>query len=92
MNKRDVLNKMIPADDLHWSGEEDGFTLLNLDEIDDIIRLCKSQDMEEDNILKVIRWCESVRAGQLLAKNVMSGGIRIHSFDGDQPIFVKNEN
>lgn len=91
MDKNDVLNKLIPADDLHWSTDE-GFTLLSIDQLDDIIRVGESQQMDEDDILKMVRWCESVKAGEVLYKNVISGSIRIHHFENDEPVFVKNEN
>lgn len=91
MDKNDVLNRMIPADDLHWVPDE-GFVLLSIEEIDDIIRVGRDQDMTEDDIFKMVRWCESVRAGQVLCKNVMSGGIRIHHFDNNEPVFVRNED
>lgn len=91
MDKRDVVNKLIPADDLHWIDGE-GYVMLSLEEIDDIIRVGENHEMSEDEIFKMVRWCERVRAGQLLYKNVMSGGLRIHDFDGDDPILVRNEN
>lgn len=91
MDKDDVLNKMIPADDLHWVDGE-GFTLLSVEEVKDIIQACGAQDMSEDNIFKTIRWCENIRAGQLLWKNVMSGGILIHHFENDEPVFARNED
>ena len=92
MDIGDVLNKLIPADDLHWVDGE-GFRMMSEDEVLYIIDVCKEQNMEDDDIFKTVRWCESVRAGQLLVKNVMAGGIRIHHFDeNNQPTFVKNEN
>lgn len=90
MDKKDVVNKMIPADDLHWS-DSDGYTMLSIEEVDDIIRVGDKNEMDEDDILKMVRWAESVRAGQLLYKNVMSGGLRIR-FDSDEPIFARNNN
>lgn len=91
MDKNDVLNKLIPADDLHWVDGE-GFVLLSSDEVDEIIRVGRDQDMSEDDIIKMLRWCEGVRAGMVLCKNVMSGGIRIHHFENYEPVFVRNTN
>lgn len=91
MRKHDVLNKLIPADDLHWV-PDDGFVLLSMEEMDDIIRVGRNQDMSEDDIFKMVRWCESVRAGEVLYKNVMSGNICIHHFENNEPVFVKNED
>jgi len=88
MEKKDVLNKMIPADDLHWVADE-GFVLLSLEEIEEIIQTGKAQDMSEDDIIKTVRWCESIRTGQVLWKNILAGGIRIHHFENDEPIFTK---
>lgn len=91
MNKSDIINKLIPADDLHWIDGE-GFTLLSSGEITNIIQTCYKHDMPEDDIFKTVQWCESTRANEILWKNVMSGGIRIHSFEDNNPVFVKNEN
>lgn len=90
MDKNDVINKLIPADDLHWS-DSDGFTMVSIEEVEKIIQVGYDNDMDEDEILKMLRWSENVRAGQLLYKNVMSGGLRM-SFDGDEPIFARNNN
>lgn len=91
MDKNNVLNKLIPADDLHWV-EGEGFVLLSSDEVDEIIRVGRDQEMQENDIIKMIRWYESVRAGAVLCKNVMSGGIRIHHFENNEPVFVRNNN
>ena len=95
MERTDVLNKLIPADDLHWCEEEGQYILLTMDEIDDIMKACAEQGMTTDNaddVLKIIRWCESIRAGQLLWKNFVAGGIGVYGFDEkNEPIFGKYE-
>lgn len=91
MDKKYLLNNMIPADDLHWV-DGDGFTLLRLEEIDGIIKVCQKQDMSDDDILKTVRWCESIRSGELLWKHIITENIRIHHFDNNEPVFCANEN
>jgi hypothetical protein len=67
--------------------------------MDDIIASCVAQDIKElDDIFKVIQWCGSVRIGEILWKNFLSGSVGIVGFDGQgEPKFsprkdVKNED
>lgn len=96
MEKKDVINTLIPADDLHWCEEEGQYTLLSMGEIDDILKACAEQGMTEEHmedVMKVVRWCENIRAGQLLWKNFVAGGIGIYDFDDqNEPIFGKYED
>lgn len=86
MNKKDVINNIVAADDLNWNNY-DGFTLLSLEEANDIIQACAG--MSEQDTIKAVRWYESVRAGEVLLKNVLSGSIRIHHFRDNEPVFTK---
>ena len=86
MNKQDVINKIVAADDLNWSNEE-GFTLLSMEEAHDMIQTCAG--MSEEDTIKAVRWYESIRAGEVLLKNVLAGNIRIHHFRDNEPVFTK---
>jgi hypothetical protein len=91
MNKKDVLNKVIPADNLNWV-EGEGFTLLSEKEILDIIHTCQKTDMKEQDIFKAVKWCESTRTGELLWNSFLNGNISIHHFnDNNEPVFYTNE-
>jgi hypothetical protein len=82
---------MIPADDLHWVDGE-GFTLLSLEEIRSVIKVCQKQDMSDGDIFKTVKWCESIRSGELLWKHILTENIRVCRFDNNEPVFCKNEN
>jgi len=94
-----VINNIIPADDLHWCEEEGKYVSLSREEMDDIIAACVLQDIKElDDIFKVIQWCGSVRIGEILWKNFLSGSVSIVGFDGQgEPKFsprkdIENED
>jgi hypothetical protein len=95
MKKEDVVNGLIAADDLHWCEEEQKYILLTMEEVDGILQACADQGMNEDQIedvMKVVKWCESIRAGQLLWKNFVAGHIGIYGFDDkNEPMFGKYE-
>lgn len=95
MERKDVINNLIPADDLYWCEEENQYGLLSMEEIDSLLQACTEQGMTEDNmgdIMKLIRWCETIRAGQLLWKNFVAGRIGVYKFDEDgEPVFGKYE-
>lgn len=77
-----VINNIIPADDLHWCEEENKYVSLSREEMDDIIATCISNGIKDlDDVFKVIHWCGSVRIGQILWKNFLSGGVDISGFD-----------
>lgn len=87
-----LINNLISADDLHWCEEDQKYVSLSYDETQDIITGCLSQGMTDlSEIYKVINWCGSVRVGQILWKNFLSGSIKIVGFDGDEPRFSVNK-
>jgi hypothetical protein len=92
----DILNGLIAADDLHWCEEENKYILLSMEEVDGILGACAEQGMTEDHInevMKVVQWCEQLRAGQLLWKNFVAGAIVIAGFDENNlPMFTRLPN
>ena len=85
---KDIINNIIPADDLHWCEEDGKYVSLSRDEVDDIIASCVNRGMVDlKDIMKVIHWCGNIRVGQILWKNFLSGSVDIAGFDGDEPRF-----
>lgn len=83
-----VINNIIPADDLHWCEEEGKYVSLAREEIDEIVSSCLNQGITElKDIMKVIQWCGSIRVGNILWKNFLSGSVRITGFEGEEPKF-----
>ena len=94
MDQTDIINKLIPADDLYWDDAENKFIALSENEINSILTAAiDSGYTEEDDILKIFNWCTSVRVGQLLMKNFIYGNIAISEICNDgEPRFVHNSN
>lgn len=94
MNHDNIINKIIPADDLHWCEEEKKYTSLSMEELDDIVARCINQDIKSlDEIMKVVNWATLIKVGDLLLKNFLEDRIKIVGFDDqNEPMFgVKNE-
>jgi len=93
---KQIINNIIPADDLHWCEDEGRYVSLSREEVDDIIASCLHQGIEElAEIMKVINWCGNVRIGQILWKNFLTGSVGIAGFDEqNEPRFMprKEEN
>ena len=88
MKKNKTINKLIAADDLHWSEEENRYISLSNEEIDKIIEVCVKQDIvDEEKIYKVVKWAGEVRIGNILLNNFLKNSIKITDFDGNEPYF-----
>ena len=94
-----VINNIIPADDLHWCEEDGKYVSLSREEMDEIVAACIASGIVHlDDVMKVMQWCGSVRIGQILWKNFLSGGVEISGFDDQgEPKFTprkerKNED
>lgn len=86
--KNKVVNKIIPADDLHWCEEEKRYVSLSDEEINSIIMTCVKQDItEEKYIYKIVKWAGQVRVGNILLNNFLNDRIKITGFDGEEPFF-----
>lgn len=86
---RGELNRLVPADEMHWDEDSNSYQVLSKLQIDNIIKACMSVGMEDPkNILKVVREYERVRCGELLFEQFFSGRIGICGFDeAGSPIF-----
>jgi hypothetical protein len=86
--KNKIVNKIIPADDLHWCEEENRYVSLSDEEINSIIMTCVKQDItEEKYIYKIVKWAGQVRVGNILLNNFLNDRIKITGFDGEEPFF-----
>lgn len=92
MTYNDLINNLIPADDLHWCSEEKKYVSLSEEEVNEIILHCVEHGMNDLNdIHRVIKWCGTVRVGQLLWKNFLLNSIEIVGFDKEgEPKFAPN--
>lgn len=95
---QDLINNIIPADDLHWDSTENKYVSLSEQEVQEVIGRCLEQGITDlDQVYKVIQWCGIIRVGQLLWKNFLLGSLEISGFDKmNEPIFKtsrrKDEN
>lgn len=83
------MNDLVPPDELHWDDESKSFGILSKSETEELIEACFRTGLKKSrDILKVVREYETVRSGQLLFKQFMSGGVGIYGFDeAGSPIF-----
>lgn len=83
------LNRLVPADELHWDESSNSYQVLSPEQVDDIIGACMSGGMENPkSILKVVREYERVRCGELLFEQFFAGRVGICGFDeSGSPIF-----
>jgi len=87
-----IINKIIPADDLHWCEEEKRYIPISMEDIDKIIINCANQGMTDmDDIIKVIRWAEVVNVGSILLKNLLSDKLSVIGFDENEPLFGEKQ-
>lgn len=86
--QKDVLNKLIPADDLHWDETEGKYIALSQDEIGEVINVALENGFqEEEEIMKILNWATSVKVGDILFKNFLKGQLSIVDFDQEEPVF-----
>jgi hypothetical protein len=90
-----ILNNLIPADDLHWDTYEKKYVSLSDDETNEIVSACLKNGITElEDVTKVVNWCGSIRIGQILWKNFITGSVDICGFDdAGEPMFsIKKGN
>ena len=95
MQYKNIINNIIPADDLHWDEDEKRYASLSGDETQEIISKCIEFGMTDLNdVYKFVQWCGYVRVGQILMKNFLSGSLSVNGFDEEgMPFFgPKKEN
>lgn len=84
-----IINKLIPADDLHWHEDEQEYKPISKDQLDEIILSCIDQEITDlEDICKVVNWANTVNVGNILLKNFIYGNIKITGFDkNEEPYF-----
>ena len=92
--QKDVINKLIPADDLYWDKEEKKYIALSPEEIDKIMYTAIDNGFtEEKDVIDILNWATSVKVGELLLKHFMQGGLAISGIDDSgEPFFTQNIN
>lgn len=94
MSAEDIINKIIPADDLYWCEAEKKYTSLSMEDLDSLVARCVSQNITDiDEIMKVTNWAVLIKVGDILLKNFLDDKIRITGFDNNnEPMFgAKND-
>lgn len=88
MKYEQIINRLIPADDLFWDEHQRRFASLSTAEVDDIVAKCTEQGItDRDQILQIVQWCGFVRIGLLLRDAFMSGRVKIVGVGADGPFF-----
>jgi hypothetical protein len=89
-SQKDILNTIIPADDLYWDEAEGKYNALSYDEISDIITKCFDNAItEQEDIMTILDWATGVRVGSILMDKFLSGNISI-DIQGGEVTFAKN--
>jgi hypothetical protein len=88
MEYEKILNRLIPADDLYWSEEDQKYTSLSKYDIDSIILACIKQEIVDiDEITKIVNWANLVKVGQILLNNFINNKLLIVGFEDEEPLF-----
>lgn len=88
-----VINKLIPADQLHFSKEEGAYFVVCKEEVVEIARKCEEMNgsLTEEQKMAVIMWYQSHKTGTLLWDNFMKGKITIKGVKNGEPLFAPIE-
>jgi hypothetical protein len=85
---KNIINNVVPADDLHWDSMENKYVSLSEEETKEIISACIEQGITElEDVFAMVSWCGTIRIGQILWKNFLSGSVKISGFDNGEPLF-----
>lgn len=99
---REMVHRLIPADDLHWNEEEEKRILLSNEEIRKLVEACvkcglsdgvDGTDEEGTNrIMSVIRWAEQIKSGNILLNGLLAGRLGVATDESNsEPIFFSME-
>ncbi|MHA2043219.1 MAG: hypothetical protein ACW99G_00410 [Candidatus Thorarchaeota archaeon] len=91
-------DELISMDDLHWCPTDKKFNTLKPEDYDKIIIAAKHSRHPEqfddfENLIKVVRWVEQIKIGELLIKGLLSGrlGIRLEEGTSAPEFYPNNE-
>lgn len=93
MHYKQIINNIIPADDLHWDSNEQRYVSLSDEETQEIVTKCVESGMTDlQDVYKFVQWCGYIRVGEILMKNFLSGSLKINGFDEEgMPYFGPNK-
>jgi len=84
-----LINRLIPADDLHYDEKRRRFFALSQQECLQIAIQCAENGVTDPaEVHKVLKWVTFVRIGEILRRSFMSGRVRIVGFKDDDPLFA----
>jgi hypothetical protein len=83
------INKLIPADQLHWDEEEGKYCTIYKEEALKIADKCDQLTTEEK--VALIMWYQHYKIGVLLWENFMKGRITISGMENGKPLFAPIE-
>lgn len=90
MQKKDWMNGLIPADDLHWDEDDKKYVVVSKEEQDKLFKACFGCGLEEKETLRIFRCFTYYKTSEVLFKHFLEGNIGIYSFDDNgSPIFEK---
>ena len=92
MSQKEIKNKIIPADDLHWNEDEQKYVAISQKQLRDIILKCIEQGIiKTEDMVKMTDWATSLNVGNILLKNFLSGNLVVVGFDEfKEPLFGEN--
>jgi len=92
MDQKEILNKILPADDLHWNEVEQKYVAISSKQLKDVILKCVEQGIvETKDIVKMTDWVTNLNVANILLKNFLKGSINLVGFDKlNEPIFGEN--
>ncbi len=91
-SQKDILNKLIPADELYWCKEEKKYVAISQSELTAIILKCIDNEITDPSeIVKMTNWATNIHVGNILLKGFLKGSVPIAGFDeSNEPIFGEN--
>lgn len=92
MGYKEMINRLIAADDLHCDARQRKFVSLSDEQVESIKKQCEASGItDEERVSKVVAWAGSMRVGELLCRAFLAGRLRVTGFSGDEPRFIPNE-
>lgn len=92
MGYREIINRLIAADDLHYDPRQRRFVSLSDEQVDAITKQCDASGItDQEQVNKVVAWAGSVRVGELVCRAFLAGRLRVTGFSGAEPRFIPVE-
>ena len=65
----DFINKLIPADDLHWDSDSQRHVVLSQNQVDRLIKACFRFGLKDREIKSIIEEYNLIKSGELLYRH-----------------------